>query len=94
MRCWGRFPVEEALDVEGDVSKVDLCLGPVDDDGADRQTHAVLLSREHVLDGGTDLGSGGVGALQGCTLCGTEYLEVSQRLQLLQRILRRRQHHR
>ena len=56
------FVEDQAVDVVGQVGEHDLRFGSGDADGADEKPHLVLLPGEHMLDAGTDRGSGGIGA--------------------------------
>jgi hypothetical protein len=49
-----------ALEIVCEVGQPDLCLGPLEADGADEQPHSILLMSEDMLDGGANTRFGGV----------------------------------
>ena len=57
---------DQSVDIVGEVGERDLRLGARDADGADEQSHLILLAGEHVLDAGTHGRPGGVGAGGAC----------------------------
>lgn len=45
---------DQSVDIVGEVGERDLRFGADDADGADEQSHLILLPGEHMLDTGTD----------------------------------------
>src|SRR3546814_8697858 len=61
--CGGAsFVEDQAVEVIGQIGQSELCLDPLEADGADEQPEPVFLMRRHMLDPSPDRGLCGIGA--------------------------------